>query len=105
MLKESFYERSVSDSAYRGERLGLVALHTLVLAVTKFYNLEVACGKVCCDNLAGLNQSSLWRKYIKTGAKQADLFRAIWTIKTNLKFSFVYEHVDSHRTDTNCGIS
>ena len=35
-LRGSFYKTSVSASAYRGELLGLVALHTLALALSQF---------------------------------------------------------------------
>ena len=45
MLRGSFYETSPSASAYRGELLGLVALHTLSLALTKYYHLAKGRGK------------------------------------------------------------
>ena len=95
-LKGSFFEVSKSASAYRGELLGLVALHTLVLAVIDYYHLETALGKACCDNIAALNQSSQRRKRVKTGAKQGDLLRALRSLKQSLAFQFEYEHVDAH---------
>ncbi len=95
-LRGSFYETSISASAYRGELLGLVALHTLALALAQFYSLEKAAGKMCCDNMGALGQSSKVSKRIRTGAKQADLLRAIRTIKSHALLHFQYEHVDSH---------
>ena len=97
MLRGSFYETSPSASAYRGELLGLVALHTLALALTKFYNLGKGMGKVCCDNIAALNQSSWRRRRIKTGQKQADLLRSIRTLKLDQLLKLTYEHVDAHQ--------
>ena len=95
-LRGSFYETSISASAYRGELLGLVALHTLALALAQFYSLEKAVGKMCCDNMGALGQSSKVSKRIRTGAKQADLLRSIRTIKSHALLHFQYEHVDSH---------
>jgi hypothetical protein len=95
-LRGSFYETSVSASAYRGKLLGLVALHTLALALSQFYALEKAGGKVCCDNMGALGQSSKVSKRIRTGAKQADLLRAIRTMKSHSLLHFQYKHVDSH---------
>jgi hypothetical protein len=40
IVRGSFYEVSPSASAYRGELLGLVALHTLSLALTSYYQVD-----------------------------------------------------------------
>ena len=68
-LRGSFYETSISASAYRGELLGLVVLHTLALALSEFCSLEKAIGKMCCDNMGALGQSRKVSKRISTGAK------------------------------------
>jgi hypothetical protein len=39
MLKGSFYKNSGDASPYRGELLGLVALHTIILQICKYYHL------------------------------------------------------------------
>ena len=95
-LKGSFYEVSKSASAYRCELLGLVALHTLVLAMIEYLHLETALGKACCNNIAALNQSSQQWKRIKSGAKQGDLLWALRSLKLSLAFQFECEHVDAH---------
>ncbi len=61
-LRGSFYEVSAVAGAYRGELLGLVALHTLILALANYYNVQTASGKICCDNISALNQASKTRK-------------------------------------------
>ena len=81
MLRANFYERSKSASSYRGELLGLVALHTLLLALAWFYDLGTVTPKICCDNMSALRQSSWRRHRIKTGASQADVPRVIRTIR------------------------
>ena len=97
MLRGSFFKISLSASTYRGKLLGLVVIHTLALAVIQFYKLDEALSKICCDNIAALNQSSWRRKRIKTGQKQANLLRCLCTIKTNQCMKFKYKHVDTHQ--------
>ncbi len=44
--------------SFRGELLGLVAIHTLALAVAQFFPLDCMSGKICCGNIVALNQCS-----------------------------------------------
>ena len=98
MLRVSFFERSHSASSYRGELLGLVAIHLLLLAMCQFYEISVTRPKVCCDNIGALKQARNRRRRIKTGASQADILRVLWSVTshhTHLKP--VYEHVSGHQ--------
>ncbi len=61
-LLGSFYEVSAAAGAYRGELLGVVALHTLILALANYHNLQSVSGKICCDNILALSQASKTRK-------------------------------------------
>jgi hypothetical protein len=79
-LRGSFYEVSVAAGAYRGELLGLVALHTLILAQANYYNLQSVSGKICCDNILALNQASKTRKQVRSGT-----------------MALKYEHVRAHQ--------
>jgi hypothetical protein len=97
MLRGNFYEISPSASSYRGELLGLVALHTLLLALSIFYEVPVVNGRICCDNIAALKQSSFRRRRVKNGASQADLLRALRTLKQSQALKCLYKHVDSHQ--------
>ena len=97
ILRGSFYELSPSASAYRGELLGLVAIHTLAAALVEFYKLGKVRGKICCDNIGALNQAERRRKRIKTGARQSDLLRALRTLTVNNDLLFIYEHVYGHQ--------
>jgi hypothetical protein len=74
ILNGSFYEFSSDVSAYRGELLGLVALHTLILRVCQYYHLTLAQGKIICDSKSALNKSSKQRQWIRPGAAQGDVF-------------------------------
>ena len=97
MLRANFYEQSKSASLYRGELLGLVALHTLLLALARFYDLGTIRPKICCDNISALRQSSWRRRRVKTGASQADVLRVIRTIRLDQLLKPTYEHVYGHQ--------
>jgi hypothetical protein len=86
ILRGSFYEISPKAGSYRGELLGLVALHTLISGIASFYKLKLPAGKICCDNLAALRQSGRCRRRVRSGIKHADLHRAIQTIKVRTQW-------------------
>ena len=77
LLRGLFFEILPKAGSYRGELLGLVALYTFVAAVATFYRLDLACGKICCDNVLALGQSSKSRKRVSSGIKHSDLHRTI----------------------------
>jgi hypothetical protein len=62
LLRGSFFEISPKAGSYRGKLQGLVALHTIVAAVAKFYKVDVSSRKICCNNVSALGQSSKSRK-------------------------------------------
>jgi hypothetical protein len=93
IIHGSFYEISPKAGSYRGELLGLVAIHTFILAIAKFYSLEVVSAKICCNNIAALNQSSKSRKRVCPGIKHSDLHQAKWTCKCTIRMTLRYEHV------------
>ena len=51
------YEVSPKAGSYRGELLGLVVIHTFINGISTFYKLEQPSRKICCKNLAALDQS------------------------------------------------
>jgi hypothetical protein len=80
ILCGSFYKFSTNASAYRGELLGLVALHTLVLHICKHYHLREAKEKIICDSQSALRESGRRRRQIRPGAAQGDIFLTLRTI-------------------------
>ncbi len=100
MLQGSFYELSIDASAYQGELLGLVALHTLLHRIVTYYKIHLASGKIVCDSKLALNKSSRRGRRIRPGTVQADLFCALRTIHQGMvKTTLVYEWVKSHQDD------
>jgi hypothetical protein len=83
--------------------LGLLAIHLLILAVERFYDLESGPrGLVGCDNLGGLNKSKERRRKIPSGAKHADILRSLRRVHASLRgtlqYKHVYGHQDKHKT-------
>jgi hypothetical protein len=98
MLQGSFYERSIDASAYWGELLGLVVLHTLLHRIVAYYKICSASGKIVCDSKSALNKSSQKGCRVRTGTAQADLFRTLRTIHQEMvRTTLVYEWVKSHQ--------
>jgi hypothetical protein len=98
-LEGSFYKRANSASSYQGESLGLVTIHTLILATATYYNLSRLTGTICCDNKLALNKSRRKARHIRASTKQADLFRSLRQIHSKMPtpaitYVWVKAHVD-----------
>ncbi len=98
ILKGSFFEFSSNASSYRGELLGLVAIHTLVLHACRFYQPITVTVKIICDSKSALYKSSKkGHRRIRPGVAQADLFRALQSIHQKMPGANLhYEWVKSH---------
>ena len=101
-LYGNFYEFSEAAGSYRGELLGLLAIHTLAAAFESFYDIHLGAIKICCDNKGALHKSEEQRRRIPTGASQADIKRAdikrvLRNLKAVIKGTMQYEWVPSHQ--------
>eukprot|EP00956_Cyclotella_meneghiniana_P033717 scaffold98469_cov63-Cyclotella_meneghiniana.AAC.14 len=98
VLKGSFYEWCDKSGSYRGELVGLLSVHLLILAVEQFYDLpEGPRGLVGCDNLGGLNKSKERRRKIPSSAKHADVLRVLRRVHAKLRGKLEYKHVYGHQ--------
>jgi len=93
----SFFEVSQSAGSYRGELLGLVAIHTFTTAIAQYFSLQTILGEISCDNMATLNQAGKNRKRVGIGVKHSDLHRTIRTLKHLVRYEFRYKHVKAHQ--------
>ena len=96
-LYGSFVEYSAKAGSYRGELLGLLAIHVLLAAMEEFYNLPATYSKICCDNQGALYKSKESRRRIPVGASQADIKRSLRNVKTGMHAKLTYEWVESHQ--------
>jgi hypothetical protein len=98
VFKGSFYEWCGNAGLYRGELLGLLMVHLMVLAVEKFYKLPARLrGLVACDNLGGLNKSRERPKKIPPGLKHRDILRCLRRVHAALRGTLQYKHVYGHQ--------
>jgi hypothetical protein len=95
-LRGSFFEVSKSAGSYRGELLGLVAIHTFATAIAQYFSLQEIIGEISCDNMAALNQAGKNRKRVGIGVKHSDLHRTIHTLKHLVRSKFRYKHFKAH---------
>lgn len=103
-MRGSFYERNAKAGSYRGELLGLLAIHTFILAVETFYLPSSAHrGLVVCDNLGALNKAQEKRKKIPAGAKHADIHRCLRKALAKLSGSLTYKHIYGHQEKRRSG--
>ena len=96
-LVGTFYEESDQADSYRGERLGLLAIHLLLAAIVEYFGISISHTKICCDNEGGLFKSSERRSRVKAGAPQADIERVARRISKRLPSGIKYEWVSSHQ--------
>jgi hypothetical protein len=99
MIRGSFFEDSPKASSYRGELLGLTAIHHLVSFALEFYELSTASGTMHCDNKGALHQASLNRRRVRNNSKHADLLRNLRYIKGKYNFDVTYNYVKAHQDD------
>jgi hypothetical protein len=94
----SFCECNKYAGSYRGELLGLLAIHVFLLAITEFYDLQLpSLGTIACDNLGGLNKSKERRRKVPSNHKHADILRSLRRVHARLRGRLTYKHVYGHQ--------
>jgi hypothetical protein len=63
-LQGSFYETTPDSNAFRGELLGLTALHILAIAMKLHFKVDGRMGSMHCDNERALGRAKLFRRRI-----------------------------------------
>jgi hypothetical protein len=90
----SFPEQSKRACAYRGELLGLMAIHLILLAVNKLDKRLTGRVKIYSDCLGALGRvRSLPENRLPSGCKHSDILKNIMVNCSKLLFSCYYLHV------------
>ena len=96
----SFPEKSKDACAYRGELLGLLAVHLLLLAANKLESDLEGKVEVVSDCLGALSRiESLPENRIPSGCKHSDVLKVIMIHCKKLTFECTYTHVDAHQDE------
>ena len=95
----SFPEQSKDACAYRGELLGLLAIHLVLLAANKLEPHLQGSVEIVSDCLGALSRvSNLPDDRLPSGCKHSDIMKVIMT-QCNYTFTCKYEHVDAHQDE------
>jgi hypothetical protein len=96
----SFPERSKVACAYRGELLGLLAIHLLLLAANKLRPALQGQATIYSDCLGALKKvSHLPANRLPSGCKHSDILKTIMIHCSNFSFDVTYNHVEAHQDD------
>ena len=95
----SFPEQTLAACAYRGELLGLLAIHLILLSVNKIQPTLQGSVHIYSDCLGALNKvKHLPPHRIPTSCKHSDILKTILIHCNNLSFEQLFSHVDAHCT-------
>jgi hypothetical protein len=96
-----FPEQSSVVGAYRGELMGPMAIHLLVLAANKVNPTLAGSLKIYSDCLGALKKvSDLPSNRIPSRCRHSDILKNIMVNCSELSFSLTYLHVRAHQDDT-----
>ena len=96
----TFSENSAAANAYRGELLGIMAIHLLLLSVHMISLALQGSVKIYSDCLGALGKvADLPPNWIPTRCRHSDILKMILVNCSGLPFSCIYEHVKAHQYD------
>ena len=96
----SFSEGSTHANAYRGELMGLMAIHLILKAADQLW--PGLCGRVVVfsDCLGALNKvANLPPHKIPARCRHSDILKNIMVHCTSLSFALAYSHMKAHQDD------
>ena len=93
-------EGSKDACAYRGELLGLLAIHLILLAVTKLRPDLTRQVRIVSDCLGALGRvASLPVDRLPSGIKHSDILKILMVHCQSFSFDCIYEHVEVHQDE------
>ncbi len=96
-----FKEASKAANANRGELLGLMAIHLILVSVNQVHKSLSGSAKVVSDCLGALQRMTYLPPYrIPSRCKHSDILKNILVNCRDLTFSINYSHVKAHQDDT-----
>ena len=96
----SFLECSQGANAHRGELMGLMAIHFILLAANKLWPSLRGRAVIYSDCLGALGRvANLPPHRIPTKCRHSDILNNSLVNCTSLSFTLVYSHVKAHQED------
>jgi hypothetical protein len=94
-----FAEQSTWADSYRGEQLGMLAIHLILLTVEEHYGAVPTAANIFCDNKGTILTFSKEHKRVPTAATNNDVLRVIRRLPSQSKLFHRTSHVKSHQDD------
>ena len=96
----SFAERTDTANAYRGELLGLMAVHLLLLSINRINPTLTGKAHIISDCLGALRRVKDLPPYrIPSKCRHSDILKNIMVHCSDLSFSRLFSHVRAHQSD------
>jgi hypothetical protein len=96
-----FKEASKAKNAYRGELLGLMAIHLILVSMNWAHKSLLGDVKVVSDCLGALQRVTYLPPYrIPSRCKRSDILKNILVNCRDLMFYIHYSHIKAHQDDT-----
>ena len=93
-------EKSKDACAYRGELLGLLAIHLVLLAVNKLRAELLGKARIVSDCLGALGRVvSLPADRLPSGIRHSDILKILMVHCQSFTFECTYEHVEAHQDE------
>ena len=86
----NFYEISEDAGSYRGEQLGLCAMHHLIAALCKFDNIHDWHITINCDNEGAIKMSKRNLRRVWTGCSCANILRNLKNTRRKISANIKY---------------
>ena len=95
----SLVESSEGASSYRGELLGMLAIHLFLHAVETLCQVTGTGTNVFCDNKGAIYTFSKKHRRVSTGTKNNDIHRVLRQVQSCMKSSQNHHHVEAYQDD------
>ena len=98
-MSGSLVERSEYASSYRGELLGMLAIHIFLHAVEKYFHAHGGSNSIYCDNKGAIYTFAKQHKRVSAGIKNNDILRVLRRVQHSMASSHSHTHVKAHQDD------
>ncbi len=100
-LTGAFSEQTLAACSYRGELLGLLAIHLLLLSINKVSPELLGSVHIYSDCLGAINKvENLPLTHILSKCRHSDILKCILVNCSHLSFTRSFSHVSAHQDDS-----
>jgi hypothetical protein len=98
-LQGEFAEQSEGAGSYRGEQLGMLAIHLVLLTMEEHYGEIPSAAKIFCDNKGTILTFSRRHKRVSSTVVNHDILRVLRQIQGKSKLHHRIQHVKAHQDE------